>query len=151
MASGAKILGLSKLQKKLNRIPQIAKDQIKTALEQSAEEITGMARRLVPVLKEPDGRRKAGVLRDSIGWTWGKAPKGSITLGKVAKDSSADDLTITIYAGNTEAFYARWVEFGTQKMRAQPYFYPSYRANRKRAKSRVRRSITKAAKQIASS
>ncbi|MGU3577095.1 HK97-gp10 family putative phage morphogenesis protein [Brucellaceae bacterium C25G] len=130
-------------------MPQIAKDQIRQALEASADEIVEMAKRLAPVLKEPDGRRKAGALRDSIDWTWGKAPKGAITLGKVAEASLAGDLTITIYAGNSEAFYARWVEFGTQNSKAQPYFYPAYRASKKRARSRVRRSITKAAKQVA--
>lgn len=124
-------------------MPQIAKDEIKKALETSADEIVSMAQRLVPVDK--------GDLRDSVGWTWGKAPKGAMTLGKVAEASLAGDLTITIYAGNSEAFYSRFVEFGTQKMPAQPYFYPAYRASKKRAKSRVRRSITKAAKLVASS
>ncbi|MHC3940223.1 hypothetical protein ACI0FR_01533 [Paenochrobactrum sp. BZR 201-1] len=121
----------------------MAKNEIRKALETSADEIVGMAQRLVPVDK--------GDLRNSIGWTWGKAPKGAMTLGKVAEASLAGDLTITIYAGNSEAFYARWIEFGTQKMPKQAYFFPSYRANRKRALSRVRRSITKAAKQVASS
>jgi HK97 gp10 family phage protein len=150
MASGARILGLAKLHKKLNAMPQVAKDEIRKSLEAAAEEIVGMARRLAPVLKNGDERRKSGSLRDSIGWTWGKAPKGSITLGKVAEASLAGDLTITIYAGNSEAFYARWIEFGTQKMPAQPFFFPSYRATKKRAASRVRRSVTRAAKKVAS-
>jgi HK97 gp10 family phage protein len=116
-----------------------------------------MMKSLVPVLKEPDARRRAGALRDSIGWTWGKAPKGA-TVVATAKANLGGDLTITIYAGSRDkglgaddAFYARWVEFGTQKMPAQPYFYVSYRANKKKVKSRVRRAITKAAKQVASS
>ena len=121
----------------------MAKDQIRQALEAAADEIVEMAQRLAPVDK--------GELRDSIGWTWGKAPKGSITLGKVAENSLAGDFTITVFAGNGVAYYARFVEFGTQKMPAQPYFYPAYRATKKRAKSRVRRSITKAAKAVANS
>lgn len=124
-------------------MPKVAKDEIRKALEAAADEIVEMAKRLAPV--------DQGELRDSIGWTWGKAPKGAITLGKVAEASLAGDLTITIFAGNSEAYYARFIEFGTQKMPAQPYFYPAYRATKKRAKSRVRRSITKAAKAVASS
>ncbi|MBX8785278.1 HK97 gp10 family phage protein [Ochrobactrum sp. GRS2] len=143
MASVARIIGLAKLQRKINRLPNIAKQKIKVALEQSAEEITSLAKSLVPV--------DQGELRDSIGWTWGKAPKGALTLGKVAEASMAGDLTITIYAGNSKAYYARWVEFGTQKMGAQPYFYPSYRANKKSTRNRIRRSVRQAAKQIASS
>ena len=55
-------------------------------------------------------------------------------------------MTITIYAGDDKAFYARFVEFGTVKMKAIPFFFPAYRTNKKRAKSRVRRAHTKAAK-----
>jgi HK97 gp10 family phage protein len=60
-------------------------------------------------------------------------------------------LTATIYAGNDEAYYARWVEFGTVKMAAQPFFYPSYRALRKKAKSNIKRSVTIAIREIAAS
>lgn len=118
----------------------MAKDAIKQALEQSANDIVTMAKSLVPVDK--------GELRDSIGWTWGRPPKGAITLGKVAASQIATDLTITIYAGNSDAYYARWVEFGTQKMGAQPYFFPSYRANKKQSRQRLSRAINQAAKKV---
>ena len=150
MASAAKIIGLAKLHRKLKRMPEAAKTRIRAALEKSADEIVRMAKGLVPV--------DSGALRDSIGWTWGRPPQGALTLGKVAASSMATDLTITIYAGtrdkklgDADAFYARWVEFGTQKMKAQPYFYPAYRANKKGARSRVRRAISKAARETASS
>jgi len=141
MATGARIIGLAKLQKKLNAMPRIAKDEIKRALEQSANEIVELAKNLVP--------EDTGDLKDSIGWTYGKVPRGAMTLGKVFASKLATDLTITIYAGNSEAYYSRFVEFGTQKMAARPYFYVSYRANKKKAQSRVRRSITRAAKKAA--
>jgi len=141
MATGARIIGLAKLQKKLNAMPQIAKDEIKRALEKSADEIVELAKNLVP--------EDTGDLRNSIGWTYGKVPRGAMTLGKVFASKLATDLTITIYAGNSEAYYSRWVEFGTQKMAARPYFYVSYRANKKKAQSRIRRSITRAAKKAA--
>jgi HK97 gp10 family phage protein len=140
MARGATIIGLAKLQKKLNRMPVVAKEAIKAAMAKQADEIVRMMKSLVPVDK--------GTLRESIGWTWGRAPKGS-SIVAVAKASLAGDLTITIYAGSHEAFYARWQEFGTKNMRANPYFYVSWRANKKRAKSAVRRAINKAAKQVA--
>lgn len=150
MASATKIIGLVKLHKKLQRMPEVGKNQIKAAMEKSAEEIVSMMRSLVP--------EKSGALRDSIGWTWGKAPKGAMTLGNVAAASLGGELTITIYAGtrdkslgDRDAFYARFVEFGTQNMAAQPFFFPSYRANKKRSNSRIRRAVTKAAKEVASS
>lgn len=132
-----KVLNVDRLNRKLAALPAAVKVEIRPALEKSADEIAALARRLVPV--------DSGDLRDSIGWTWGTAPRGAISLGTV----KAGDLTITVYAGNSEAFYARWVEFGTVKTSAQPFFYPAYRAMRKRAKSRIKRAGTKAAKKVA--
>lgn len=133
----ATVLNAQRLNRKLAALPDVAKAEIRPALEKSAQEIVALAKSLVPV--------DQGDLRDSIGWTWGTAPKGSIKIGAVV----SGDLTVTIFAGNSEAFYARWVEFGTQKMRARPYFYPAYRALRKRSKSRIKRAGTKAAKKVA--
>lgn len=141
MATYAKVIGRPKLRKKLEALVAVGRDEIRRAMETSADEIVALAKNLVPVDK--------GDLKDSIGWTWGKAPKGAMTLGKVQSDGVESEFTITIYAGNSEAYYARWVEFGTQKMGAQPYFYPSYRALRRRSKSRVTRAVTKAIKKVA--
>ncbi len=162
----ATIKGLKRLQKKLDKLPDAAKKRIREAMEKGADEIVGMMQNLVPI---GDTMR----LHDSIGWTWGRAPKGSMTIGKV--ESTGGDLTITIYAGDDEAWYSRFVEFGTaphnaasgggtkagQKQlasggglghpgsAAQPFFFVSYRANRKRVKSRITRAINKAAKDVA--
>lgn len=147
------IKGLKQLQRKLDRLPPIVKDRIREALEEGADEIVNMAKSLVP--------SDTGALRDSIGWTYGQAPKGAMTLGKV--QAIGGDLTITIYAGNSEAFYARWVEFGAAAhtaggkfegatipaIPASPFFYVSFRALRRKVKSRVTRSINKAAKEVA--
>jgi hypothetical protein len=55
-----------------------------------------------------------------------------------------DDLVAAVKAGDAKAFYARWVEFGTQKMQARPFFFPAYRALKKRVKSRINREMKKA-------
>lgn len=148
------IKGLKELQRKLDALPARVKQRIREAMEAGADEIVSMAKALVPA--------DSGALRESIGWTYGRAPKGAMTIGKV--QSIGGDLTITIYAGNSEAFYARWVEFGTSAHKAggkfegadipaipaQPFFYVSFRANRKRVKGRITRAINKAAKEVAS-
>jgi len=144
----AKLKGVEALKQKLAALPKVAVAEMQKAMEQSADEIVAMARNLVPV--------DQGALRSSIGWTWGDPPKGAIVLGKVkrtARQRATQEagLLITIFAGDDKAFYARWVEFGTTKSAAQPFFFPSYRALRKRTKSRIRRSQTKAAKKVAQS
>ncbi len=149
-----KIKGLDRLNRKLAKLPAVAKQMIRQAMEAKANEIVAMMKNLVPV--------DDGTLRDSIGWTWGKAPKGSLTLASVQATGDSD-MTLTIYAGNKEAFYARWVEFGTARHEngglfagsihpgttAQPFFFVSWRANKRRAVRAVRKASRDAAKRVA--
>lgn len=155
--------GLDRLQRKLTRIiPDKAKAAARRALEQSADEMVAMMKRLVPV--------DSGDLRDSIGWTWGKKPIYSQAIAKV-KSAGSGDMVITIYAGNYGVRYAHLVEFGSARHiikakrakalgkdgrlgievhhpggKAQPFFFPSYRALRRSARARVSRAISKAIK-----
>lgn len=120
----------------------VAREEIQKAIAQSADEIVDLMRRSVPVDK--------GDLRASIAWTWGAPPKGSSVLATTKRSEAGKaGLVATIYAGGGEAFHARWVEFGTVNMRAQPFFYPSWRLGKKRATSRITRATTKAAKKVA--
>lgn len=151
----AKILNLARLERKIRRLPDAAKAEIKAAMEAGAEDIVALARSLAP---EEDGD-----LRKSIGWTWGTAPRGSISLGQLIGSALGKELTITVYAGDDTAFYARWVEFGTKPHEnegrfagtkhpgtaAHPFFYPSYRANKKGVKARIRRAARAAGRKVA--
>ncbi|YBV97106.1 HK97 gp10 family phage protein [Phyllobacteriaceae bacterium JZ32] len=144
--------GLTAVEKRMRAVVEAARAAAKQAMEQGATEIVDMMKSLVPV--------DSGELRDSIGWTWGDAPKYSQRVGAVK--SSADDLIITIYAGNSKVRYAHLVEFGTAPhinggmfkgtqnpgTKAQPFFFVSYRTNRKRAKSRITRAVRKAAREV---
>lgn len=149
-----KIKGLDRLNRKLAKLPAVAKQMIRQAMEAKANEIVAMMKNLVPV--------DDGTLRDSIGWTWGKAPKGSLTLASVQATGDSD-MTLTIYAGNKEAFYARWVEFGTARHEnsglfagsvhpgttAQPFFFVSWRANKRRTVRAIRKASRDSAKKVA--
>lgn len=149
------IQGLEHLQRKLKMLPLKAKQRISEAMVQAADEIVALMKSLVPV--------DTGALKESIGWTWGKAPKGALTVATVK--GAEGDLLLTIYAGNSESFQARFVEFGTKAhtagglfagaeipaIPASPFFYVSFRALRRRSKARVTRAITKSAKEVAAS
>lgn len=134
------IEGMAALKRKLAAIQPKVAAKARQAMEQGADEIVEMMRRLVPV--------DDGDLRDSIGWTWGDPPKGAIKIGQSRK-RGPNDFFLTIYAGDDKAYYARWVEFGTSKMHANAFFFPSYRALRKRTRSRVARASRQALKEIA--
>lgn len=148
------------LLRKLAALPSAVRSAIKQSLAQGADEITAMQKRMAPV--------DTGGLQMSITQTWGARPKqssaGLVGGGAVAGDP---DLTVWITAGGggrDTGWYARFVEFGTKPHRqggmfkgtfhpgtaAQPFFFPPYRALRKRVKSRITRTTTKAMKQVAS-
>jgi HK97 gp10 family phage protein len=128
----AKSAQLLRFERRMEGVIQAAKSAVRPSMEKSANEIVALAKSLVP--------EDTGTLRDSIGWTWGDAPAGSITLA----NAQSGNMTITIYAGNSDAFYARWVEFGTSAVEAHPYFYVAYRLNREKSKRRIKRAIGKA-------
>lgn len=148
-----KVQGLDRLRKKLRQFPENAKAEIRKAMEQGADEIVTMMKSLVAV--------DSGELRDSIGWTWGDRPKYSQSIASVS--SRDGNMVITIYAGNSRVRYAHLVEFGSSPhvnggmfagsqhpgTKAQPFFFVSYRALRRRARGRVTRAVNKAAKRMA--
>lgn len=149
------IIGKDRLLRKLKAFPPRAEALIRAAMVDSAEQTVSMMRSLVPV--------DSGDLQMSISWTWGDAPKGSLKIGQIK--SREGNMRITIFAGGGDAYYSRFVEFGSSPftsggkfagatnpgVRAQPFFYVSARAQRRPTKSRISRAITKAAKEIAAS
>lgn len=149
MARRSTIIGAAKLQKKLDRLPKIAKQYIRDEMAKAADEVVAMMKSLVPVSADGSHGNAPGTLRDSIGWRWGKtAPKGARIVAAITSKVGGD-LTLTIYAGSSKAFYARWVEFGTEKMPAHQYFFISWKSNRKGAKKRVRKAVRDSAKRVA--
>lgn len=141
------VQGVAQLNRKLTaNVPAKVLAATRKAMEQGANELVAMMKRLVPV--------DEGTLRDSIGWTWGEAPAGSMKLAESKTVSRG--LKITVYAGNEKTIVtnsrgegwqnAALQEFGRQGVAAQPFFFPSYRAMRKRIKSRVTRAMRAAIK-----
>jgi HK97 gp10 family phage protein len=128
----------------MRAIPIEVREEVRKALAQNAEELVAMMKRQVPV--------DEGALRDSIGWTFGNPPDDAVVVGDLG-GPGADDLgglKVTIYAGNKDAWYARFVEHGTTEHPARPFFFASYRALRRRLKARLSRARNKAIKKALS-
>lgn len=115
----SRVEGRERLKARLQAIPGRMRAEVRAAIEKSADELVGMQQRLAPV--------DDGVLRDSI-----------------RKEPGDHDLAVAVKAGSDAAFYARFVEFGTQRTPAQPFFFPAYRALRKRIRARISRAVRKA-------
>lgn len=156
----------ARIKRKLKAVTEAAMPAVTPVMAASANKITSMQRHLVPV--------DEGDLRNSIDWTFGEPPPTKATGAFRPKPgtSKADGSVVSIYAGDDEAFYARWVEFGTQPSKtgdkvtnasgrkrkalrthpgtaAQPYFFPAWRAHRKAAGKAMRRAIGKAVREAA--
>ncbi|MAQ82250.1 MAG: hypothetical protein CMH12_03345 [Maritimibacter sp.] len=126
--------GVAGFKRRMRDIPEIVRVELTKQLEKEAEKVVKLMRAFAPV-----GATRE--LIESIGWTWGDAPKGSITVGKVRGGIAQDEIAITIYAGGGRAFYARFQEFGTVNMAANPFFYPAWRAERSRVRSNIKRAV----------
>lgn len=138
--------GIKALEKRLTKtIPEAIRKAASDAMEKGAQEVVDMMKRRVP--------RDTGELANTIGWTWGDAPKGSMVIGEV-QNRKYNTMRILIFAGSEKTRVgsrnqfqlARLLEFGTQEMGPRPFFFGSWRANKKRVRSRVTRAIREAIK-----
>ena len=164
-----KVQNRDRLLKRLAKIQGAPREAIHDALRQGAQEVTAMQKRLAP--------HASGDLRNSIGYTFGSyRPENSNVRGMTASSGGGDPyLTVTVHAGNAKAYYAAFVEFGTSAHEIkpqrpggllniygrlissvnhpgatpQPFFFPGWRATRKRVKSRISRATTKSVKKAA--
>lgn len=125
--------GLDRLKARWGAIPERVRSEVADAMEKVAALIVADMRKLAP-------KGDTGLLGLSIGWTFGEAPKGSMVIGSF-KGRSYGGLRVTIYAGGGQAFYARFQEFGTVNMAANPFFFPVWRVWKPRVKSRIRAAI----------
>ncbi len=108
--------------------PKVADEQIMHAamdrLEKVGHLIADKARQKVPIgknVRAGAGKwsgREAGALRSSI---------------RVVRLKGDPNLNIRVYAGSTKVFYARWVEYGTAKMKARPFLRPALNASKAEA------------------
>jgi len=140
------IMGLVKQQRRLDKIPQEIKEQVKREMERQADQIVAQMK--------ASGPADSGKLRNTIGWTWGRLGKGQHALAQ-AKNALGSEMTLTVYAGDAstrvdhgsgERQLARLIEFGTRTMKAQPFFYPVWRARKKKARAAIRKSVGEAVK-----
>ncbi|MGN6208834.1 hypothetical protein [Asticcacaulis sp.] len=165
------VQGLNKWERQVRRIPGSAKQTLRDTQGKNAERLANSIRAFVP-------RGKTNKLFKSINWRRGPMPGGAGATGafrirqKILTDRQLvlmdDDLLVTVYEGNDDAYYAKFVEHGTKASvardlkqtraerargasvrvkrahhatKAKPHFYPVIRAY----KDKIRRSNAAAA------
>lgn len=130
--------------KGLAEMEALFKKRVPKAVRAAATKtINDQAQKLVKDMQRVAPRGRTGRLRKSIKATMGD--RGGVTVGNV-RGRSYGTIRAIVSAGAGNAFYARWVEFGTIKTAARPFFFPVYRARRKKIRAAINRSINKAIK-----
>ena len=118
--------GLPELKRRLvNEIPNAVRVGLETAMRESADRIVAGAKLRVPV---DEGDVQASIRHHGVK----EGKRGGLYVAITAGDKSTEADSYQV---------ARLLEFGTQKMVAQPFLLPSFRANRRRAKSAMQRAI----------
>lgn len=111
-------------------LPRSVRKATAVALDSAANEVAEAIKRAVPVDR--------GELRESV-----KVKRG---LGRYRKEAAGReaDVAVRVTEGDKRTFYAPFVEFGTQDTPAQPHFWPTWRASRRRIVAKIRRAQRKA-------
>ncbi|WP_336747761.1 HK97-gp10 family putative phage morphogenesis protein [Aureimonas altamirensis] len=120
----------------MKRIPEAVKDEVMDSLDAAAELVVETQRSYAPV---DDGTLKASIRRGRV----------SESENRLAVTVEAGGPTTTRPVRNgqkAEYDYSLGVEFGTSDTPAQPFFYPGYRAARKRVRGRTTRAVKRAVK-----
>lgn len=127
--------GLSRIQQRLNAIPQKLRERMKVVTMEQAERVADDMRQMALASKD------SGDLIHSITITPAghRTPPYSQPGGSTVVPENAAMIT----AGNADVRYPHLIEYGTTKMQAQPYFWPSVRLNKKRVLAAIRKEIRK--------
>lgn len=110
-----------RLRRRLKAIPVEARKALKAQNAQNAADLVDTMKGFAPV---QDGALVSSIKHQDV--------------------SASTRISQRVSAGARDAPYASWVEFGTSKSAAHPFFWPAYRLMRRRMKSRMNRAAKKA-------
>jgi len=129
----------------LQRFRKLTDDMKKKVHEEAVKELNSQAQDLAQLIEEiapiyqgpPISGIEPGALKHSVRLI---PDKSKDTIVRIV---AGGQLTTRPAAGRTPYDYARGDEFGTQKMAAQPFFFPTYRLRKKKIIAAMKRRITK--------
>lgn len=117
-----------RLRRKMKAIPVEVRKVAREQLKKNAEELVETQKRFAAMsFKDPSGKLQSGIKQQDVSDPTRITRKVSAS----AKDEKGRD-------------YAAWVEFGTSKSEAAPYFWVGYRLLKRRFRSRMTRAAKKA-------
>jgi len=131
----ARNLSVQQFQDLMKRIPQAAAEELTGAVNAAGDDLVNHMKPAVPT--GVDGRNE---LLESVRKAPGKHPL------QVRVMAGGELTTRAIGGGSYD--YANAVEFGTEKMHAQPFFWPTYRLRKRAIVSTLARRARKAIEKV---
>ena len=143
--------GFKEMAERLKQLgPKVARNTLRRAVSAAAAQVRNQARENAPV--------DSGTLKRAIAIKREKDKQGGpfaatySVFVRQAKNGSAGQKNVTAY-GKFDAYYARWIEFGTSKMPAQPFLAPAFDSVKEEALKtigeKIDEGIQKAAAELA--
>jgi HK97 gp10 family phage protein len=111
---------MSSLRKKIKRLEPEARQGIKDAMTEVADEILAEAKSRVPV--------DTGTLKKKL-------------TRQVSRDGMSAKVGVRTKAAKRKAYYGKFIELGTSKMPAQPFLTPAFEVVRPKAKVKLKKEI----------
>lgn len=138
MANPKTAASIARLRRRLAKVPLEVKAAAATEALLQARALGQAMQRVVPV--------EEGDLRASIRIEIGRF--GDRFYVKAGGPRTTKRLRDSAKGNAPEYDYALAVELGTRKMRARPFFYPTYRTNRRAMKRAIQNAALKAARRL---
>jgi HK97 gp10 family phage protein len=139
--------GFKELEKRLREFgPKVAKNGLRSANFAGAKVILEAAKKTAPVrtgllkanLRAFRRRTPDYIAKHSIGITGVRLKYGNTSLNRRLRRVGKK------YKADGPAFYAKFIEYGSSKMRARPFLRPAFQANINPAIEAIRKGLSKA-------
>lgn len=139
----ARSSGVGKINRMLDGATNAAIVEVQPALLKAGDRMANTMRQLA----RPS--RDSGDMINSIAVTPGGQSTPPYSQPGGATIVPANQVAITV--GNSAVRYPHFVEYGTSKTQAQPFFWPAFRLERRKVLASIKRAISKAVRKGAKS
>lgn len=138
MARRSKNLSVSQFQDLMAKIPKVVADELVSEVRIAGEELADAMRPAVP--RGIDGRHE---LVESV-----RVEQGDRPLKVLIKAGGPTTMRQVRQGAGVTYDYSIAIEFGTENMSAQPFFWPTYRLKKRPLRARLNRRAKKAIEKV---
>lgn len=124
----SRVIGANRLMRKLKRMPDDVADGIRVELKAASQELLDEMHSRAPVSAEPTHPEH---VRDLL-------------QARISKNGLRARIGFMGAAFRSTYFYARFLEFGTRKMRKQAFVYPAWRSLKISIQGNIREAVRQA-------